>query len=516
MKTIFSIISFCLFYSCTEKKQLDTFSNSLEPIPTIDMVGQLALPDTIAPVVAPFEMPHFEAPSFRESTINIVERQAKESEMATNIIQSSIDELSKRGGGKVIIPKGNWKSGRISLKSNVNLHIAEGAVLNFSTDVKDYQPAVFNRVESIEVMSLGACIYANNQENIAITGKGKLIGPNSGEIKKRIYNKAIESLIDLSKPATERIHDGSKEDWILPPKFISPINCKNVLIEGVSLENTAFWNIVPTYCDHVIIRGVSVKSEGIPRGDGIDIESSKNVLIEYCTLSTGDDAFTMKSGRGGDGLKVNKPTENIVVRYCLARKGHGGVTCGSETAGTIRNLYVHDCVFDGTGVGIRFKTRRPRGGGGENLYYERIRMNLEATAIKWDMLGTRAYVGNLADRLPAREINELTPFYRNVSVSNIIIENSTFFMKVIGIPESPLTNLTIDNVNAKCSNLAIIHDADNVKISNTEIKTDNAILDILGGKNISFDNVLIKTNAKGFKMPNETIDTNNIQLMPLN
>ena len=132
------------------------------------------------------------------------------------------------------------------------------------------------------------------------------------------------------------------------------------------------------------------------------------------------------------------------------------------------------------------------------------------------MLGTRAYVGNLADRLPAREINELTPFYRNVSVSNIIIENSTFFMKVIGIPESPLTNLTIDNVNAKCSNLAIIHDADNVKISNTEIKTDNAILDILGGKNISFDNVLIKTNAKGFKMPNETIDTNNIQLMPLN
>ena len=201
----------------------------------------------------------------------------------------------------------------------------------------------------------------------------------------------------------------------------------------------------------MIIRGVSVKSEGIPRGDGIDIESSKNVLIEYCTLSTGDDAFTMKSGRGGDGLKVNKPTENIVVRYCLARKGHGGVTCGSETAGTIRNLYVHDCVFDGTGVGIRFKTRRPRGGGGENLYYERIRMNLEATAIKWDMLGTRAYVGNLADRLPAREINELTPFYRNISISNIIIENSTFFMKVIGIPESPLTNLTIDNVNAKCS-----------------------------------------------------------------
>ena len=248
MKIFTSIISFCLFFSCSEKKQSVSFSNDLDPIPTIDMVGQLALPDTIAPVVAPFDMPHFEASSFPESTINIVERHAKETELVTNIIQSSIDELSKQGGGKVIIPKGNWKSGRISLKSNVNLHIAEGAVLNFSTDVKDYQPAVFNRVESIEVMSLGACIYANNQENIAITGKGKLIGPNSGEIKKRIYNKAIESLIDLSKPATERIHDGSKEDWILPPKFISPINCKNVLIEESIVGKYRFLE----YCTHLL------------------------------------------------------------------------------------------------------------------------------------------------------------------------------------------------------------------------------------------------------------------------
>ena len=126
--------------------------------------------------------------------------------------------------------------------------------------------------------------------------------------------------------------------------FISPINCTNVYVEGVSLENTAFWNVVPIYCDHVIIRGINVNSVGVPRGDGIDIESTRNVLIEYSTLACGDDCFTMKAGRGLDGLRVNKPTENVVVRYCLAREGHGGITVGSETAAVIRNLYVHDCA----------------------------------------------------------------------------------------------------------------------------------------------------------------------------
>ncbi|WP_370478750.1 glycoside hydrolase family 28 protein [Tamlana flava] len=498
------ILALCL-YGCRQNIQIGPDFSQLETIPTKEQVGHLVLPDTIAKVSTPFNMPVFEKPKFPERQINISDEIETPSEMVTEVIQNSIDQLSSVGGGTVIIPKGDWKIGRIILKSNIDLHIEEGAVVHFSTDVKDYQPAVFNRVESIEMMSLGACIYANNQENIAITGKGKLIGPFGGEIKERAYMQPIESLVDLSKPAEERIHDGSQEDWIFPPKFISPINCKNVYIEGVSLENTAFWNIVPTYCDNVIIRGVYVNSYGIPRGDGIDVESSKNVLIEYCTLNTGDDCFTMKSGRGEDGLKVNKPTENVVVRYCLAQKGHGGITCGSETAGVIRNLYVHDCVFEGTVVGIRFKTRRPRGGGGEHLYYDRIRMNLEATCIKWDMLGTPAYVGELAERLPAREVNALTPFYRNISMSNLIIENGTHFLKVYGIPESPLTNLTIDNVNATCANLLIIHDAENVNIKNANIKTPDSIIELLGAKNISFNKVVFYLNKAALQKPDDVL-----------
>lgn len=507
---LFLAIIFLSIISCKKPVKTGVDYSKLTSIPTKSQVGHSVLPDTIAAISAPFNMPKFEKPIFPNRSINILDKNAQEGDLVTHIIQNAIDELNSLGGGKVIIPKGEWHTGRISLKSNVNLHFEDGAILRFSTDVKDYRPAVFTRVESMELMSLAACIYANNQENIAITGNGKLIGPYGGEIKERSYMTPIESLVNLTKPAEARIHDGSMEDWIFPPKFISPINCKKVYIEGVSLENTAFWNIVPVYCDNVIIRGVSVNSVGIPRGDGIDIESSKNVLIEYCTLSTGDDAFTMKSGRGEDGLNVNKTTENVVVRHCLALKGHGGITCGSETAGGIKNLYVHDCVFDGTGVGIRFKTRRPRGGGGENLYYNRIRMNLEATCIKWDMLGTRAYVGELADRLPKRAINPLTPYYRNITISNIIVENGTHFLKVIGIPESPLSNLTIDNVAANCSNLIFINDADNVLIKNTSIKTPDSVIEVLGGKNIRFDNLVLSTKKSALQMPNEAVDTKGI------
>ena len=373
-----------------------------EKIPVKSEVGTECLTNNIAPVKAPFAMPEFKIPQFPALSISIVEKGARQGEMATNIIQATIDAVSSKGGGKVVIPAGNWLTGRISLKSNVNLCIEEGAELHFSGEVEDYRPAVFTRNEGVEVMSLGALIYANGQENIALTGKGKLVGPPKDcSVRKQVmHSSVIEEFIDAKTPVEQRIYEGYGEGPIFLPMFISPINCKNVYIEGVTLENTAFWNIVPVYCDGVIIRGVTVNSYGIPRGDGIDVESSRNVLIEYCTLTCGDDCFTIKAGRGEDGIRVNKPTENVVVRYCLAKQGHGGITCGSETAGMIRNLYVHDCVFDDTNIGIRFKTRRPRGGGGENLYFERIRMNLRGSALSVDMLGASMYVGELASRLP--------------------------------------------------------------------------------------------------------------------
>lgn len=468
-------------------------------IPKAADVGAANLPDTIARVRAPFPMPEFRKPVFPALTISIIDKGARQGAMVTKAIQAAIDEAARKKGGTVIVPPGVWKTGRISLKSNVNLHLSEGAELHFSAEIEDYLPAVFTRNEGVELMSLGALIYANGQENIALTGKGKLVGPPDGPLRKRYMNvDVIEKVVPADKPIHERVYEGKDGGFIFPPMFISPINCKKVYIEGITLENTPFWNVVPVYCDHVIIRGITVRSVGIPRGDGIDIESSRNVLIEYCTLSCGDDCFTIKAGRGDDGIRVNKPTENVVIRHCLAREGHGGITCGSETAGMIRNVYVHDCVFDDTDTGLRFKTRRSRAGGGDNLTYERIRMILRGDAVKFDMLGSRQYVGELAERLPARPVDKLTPAYRNITARFIIVEKARTFIDITGIPESPASNLLIENalVNAKTAFKA--SDAEGITIRAASITVTDTLMRALDVRNVLFQKVYF--NIPGRKL----------------
>ena len=471
-------------------------------IPDREQVGALNMPDTIAPVTAPFEMPVFTRPVFNDLSVSIVDYGAQPGMMITSIIQKAIDEVSAKGGGTVVIPAGVWNTGRIELKSHVNLNLAEGAELHFSGDIKDYQPAVFTRNEGVEVYSLGALIYANGQEHIALTGKGKLVGPDRQcEIqKRRMRGGVVEEYIKVETPVEERLYDGNKGTPVFLPMFVSPINCTNVLVEGITLENTPFWNIVPVYCDGVIIRGITVHSIGIPRGDGIDIESSRNVLIEYSTLSCGDDCFTMKAGRCEDGMRVNKPSENIVVRYCLAEKGHGGITCGSETAGMIRNLYVHDCVFDGTGTGLRFKTRRNRGGGGENLIYERIRMRLSGQPFVWDMLGSKTFVGDLAIRHPARELTPLTPSYKNIIARDIIVEECPQLIKAVGIPETPIENVLIENVTAHCKNLIRLQDVDGFTLRNMTIYSRDSLITIDDSRNVLFDRVK-------FEVPGGKVET---------
>ena len=462
-----------------------------QEVPTRNEVGASRLPDTIAPIVAPFNMPQLVPPMFPDRTVSITAKGAKQGKLSTSAIQKAIDELSRKGGGTVVVPAWKWFAGRITLKSNINLRLDENAELHFSGEIKDYLPVVFTRNEGIEMYSLGALIYANGAENIAITGKGKLIGPgNKCEIfREHRLETSIEYFVPDTIPTEKRIYDGKDGRIIFLPMFFAPVHSSNILVEGVTFENSIFWNIVPQYCENIIIRGVTVNSAGHARTDGIDIESSRNALIEYCTLNCGDDCFTIKSGRGEDGLRANRPSENIVVRYSWAQKGAGSVTCGSETAGMIRNVYVHDCVFDGTHNGILFKTRRPRGGGGENLYYERIRLNIPGPAIKWDMLGSKRWVGDLADRVPAQPFNELTPIYRDIIFRNIVVENCRQLIDLIGIPESPVTGVLINRMDAKCDKLVKLQDTDGFVITNSTIRSSCDSVSITDGRNIMFVNV---------------------------
>ena len=406
------------------------------------------MPEEIAPIQAPFDMPQLQRPAFPARTLSITKTGAKQKKLSTAAIQKAIDQLAKKGGGTVIVPAGSWLTGRIELKSNINLRLEEGAELNFSGDIKDYLPCVPTRNEGVDVISMGAMVYANGAENIALTGKGKLIAPaRDCQMMKQAMGGVKEELQKL--PLEQRVFDGSNGGQVCLPQFFGPINCKNILVEGVTFMKSIFWNIVPVYCENIIIRGVEVWSHGMGRTDGIDIDSSVNALIEYTTLDCGDDCFTLKSGRGMDGKLKNRPTENVVVRHCTVKRGVGGMTIGSETAAVVRNVYMHDCVMENPRSGFYFKTRRPRGGGGENMWFERIHIvNTPGSAISWDMLGSAMYVGKMAQRHPTPAVNELTPFYRNMHFKDIRVDNCKTLIKATGLPESPIEDVTFENIQS--------------------------------------------------------------------
>lgn len=481
---IFLCMIFTLSNVVTSMAQDDNISSLSE-------VGAEMLPSTIAPYQRnPFNIPLLKYPVFPDYSVNIEERGAVKSEPVTELVNQLIAEISNRGGGKLIIPEGKWKSGRIILKSNVNLYLDEGAEIEFSGNAEDYLPSVFTAHEGIEIMGAGAFIYACGEDNIAVTGKGHIYGPQMDVPVRKNSNSIAWLEKEFPAEVDKRIFDGMEGRRFFAPKVISPINCRNVLIEGITIGRCLFWNVNPIYCENVIIRGITVNSVGIPSGDGIDITSCKNVLIEYCTMNCGDDCYALKGGRDKDGLRIGKPTENAIIRYCIAKAGHGGVTIGSETAGGIKNIYAYGCVFDGTQIGIRFKTRRPRAGVSENLFYENFRMINVRDAFVWDLLGTPQFMGDLAKRLPLRPITELTPEVKNIHIRSFIIESAKRLIVANGIPEQPFSNVEIESGSIYCKKLIpAMNDFKGFTMRDLSITSDDNVINLLDGRDLLLDNI---------------------------
>lgn len=395
-----------------------------------------------------------QAPEFPVRELSIAKTGAKQGRLATAAIQKAIDKVAAQGGGTVIVPAGEWLSGRLMLKSNVNLHISEGATLEFSGEAKDYLPPVDSRYEGADVKSLGAMIYANGQENIAVTGKGHLKAPaRDSEITKNIdtgLTVSAEKSIESGEARTATV------EKIYMPTFIGPVNCKRILVEDVTLDGSIFWNIAPVYCENIIIRGVTVNSHGHPRTDGVDIDSSVNALIENTTLDCGDDCFTLKAGRGEEAVKLGRPTENVVIRNCRVKRGVGGITVGTETAGFIRNVYAENVVMEQPRMPLYFKTRRPRGGGAENIWIRNVKVTeANGPAIQIDMLGNPAWMGDLAKRLPAQPVNSVTPAFRNIHVDNLEVGSCRILINAKGLPEMPVENMTVTNVKSANKNMKL-------------------------------------------------------------
>jgi polygalacturonase len=317
-------------------------------------------------------------------------------EDATAAIRRAIDACSAAGGGRVVVPAGRFLTGPIHLKSRVNLHLAAGATLLFHRDPNAYLPAVFTRWEGMECMNYSPFIYAFNQRDIAITGAGTLDGQSGpeawwpwkgrreygwkqGQPHQEAARARLMKMADEDVPVEKRVFgDGD----FLRPQFIQPYRCQNVLIEGVTIVNSPMWEINPVLCRNVTVRNVTVATHG-PNNDGCNPECSTDVLIEGCEFDTGDDCIAIKSGRNRDGRRVNVPSENIVIRKCRMKDGHGGVTIGSEVSGGVRNVFAEECQMDSPNLerALRFKTNAVRGGVIENVCMRKVTIGQVSGAV---------------------------------------------------------------------------------------------------------------------------------------
>jgi polygalacturonase len=426
--------------------------------------------EPIQPIVAPFSMPKLERPRFPPEVVDVRSFGAVSDGVSKNTeaFRLAIAALIEKGGGTLHVPAGRWVTGPIHLASNVHLHVSEGAELSFSQDFADYLPVVFSRWEGLELMNYSPLVYAKDCENVAITGKGKLDGRGQAWWPwKQTQKKAAKRLYDLASagtPPEQRVF-GTEGD--LRPSFIQTVGCKNVLVEGITITSGPMWTIHPVYSENVIVRRVSVITNG-PNNDGLNPDSSKNVLVEDSFFSTGDDCVVVKSGLNEDGWRVGRPSENIVVRRLRGERGHGGVVIGSEMSGGVRNVFVDDCEFAGTDRGLRIKSMRGRGGVVENVYYQNVR-HLDLRQL--DVEVTTFYASSTLVPLTERP-----PLIRGVHVKNVTGNGGKTALEIVGLPEQPIRGVTFEDVSFASEAGVRIVDAEDVRFTNATItpKTGSA------------------------------------------
>jgi len=369
----------------------------------------------------------------------------------TQAFKKAIETCSKNGGGRVVVPKGTFLTGAIYLKSNVNLHLADGATILFSTDAKDY-PIVFTRWEGMECMNYSALIYAYGEKNIAVTGNGTLDGNSDNEHwwnwngsktygwkegmpKQTPARNALHEMMHKQVDPRKRVFG---DGHYLRPNMFQPYNCKNILVSGVKMINSPMWFMNPVLSENITIEKVRVAAHG-PNTDGCDPESCKNVLIKDCFFDTGDDCIAIKSGRDEDGRRIGKPAENHIIEGCEMKDGHGGVVIGSEISGGARNIYAINCIMDSPNLErvLRLKTSSSRGGIIENIFMKDIKVGAYRDA---------AITCNMFYENPGNYM----PTIRNVWVENLDVSNGgNYGVYVRAYKVSPVQNLKLINCDIR-------------------------------------------------------------------
>ena len=473
----------------------------------------------------PFDMPKVEQPVFPayEASITDFGAQSDGITLNTEAINKAIKAVNEKGGGKVIIPEGLWLTGPIELLSNVNLYTEKNALVIFTDDFNAY-PIISTSFEGLNTRRCQSPISARNAENIAITGHGVFDGSGDSwrPVKKgKMTSSQWDSLVKTGGVVKDDVWyptEGSlkgamackdfnnpegietDEEWNeirpwLRPVLLNIVKSKKVLLEGVTFKNSPSWCLHPLSCEHITIRNVKVFNPWYSQnGDALDLESCKNALIVNNVFDAGDDAICIKSGKDEDGRKRGEPCQNVIVKNNTVLHGHGGFVVGSEMSGGVKNIYVADCTFLGTDVGLRFKSTRGRGGVVEGIYIDNIHMiDIPHEPLLFDLFYGGKAAGeeteaDLQNRMKANipAVTEETPAFRDIHISNVICKGSGRAMFFNGLPEMPIEGVSVKNVViSQAKSGIVISQAKNVTLENIRIETKGDVLQIKNAENVT-------------------------------
>jgi polygalacturonase len=393
--------------------------------------------------------------------------------MCTEAIHKAIEMAASGGGGTVYFPSGTYLTGPIHLQSHITLYLDAGATIKFSTNFDDYLPMVPSRWEGITVTNFSPLIYAYQAKDIAIVGRGTLDGQgqvwwdflhNLRANKELPRSKWQEEFARLNKDRIAEMNYGPLNVGYLRPPFIQPYECTNVLVEGVTIRNSPFWNVSPVFCKDVNVRGVSIISpSNSPNTDGINPDSCRNVHISDCLIDVGDDCITIKSGRDADGRRIGKPAENYTIVNCTLLHGHG-LSIGSEMSGGVKNIAIDNCVFDGTDRGIRIKSTRGRGGVVEDVRISNLVMrNIRDEAIVLTTFYTKS---------APEPVSERTPIFRNIHISGITGVGKVA-CEVTGLAEMPIENVTFSDIQITSKTGFAIKDAKGIELHHVTVNPES-------------------------------------------
>lgn len=460
---------------------------------------------------ADFKMPKVQLPKIAKKQFSVITYGADPTgiKLSTEAFQNAIDAANAAGGGTVMIPSGIYTTGPIELKSNVCLYADYGALVSFSDDFTLY-PVLDASFEGLDTKRCQSPISARNAENIAIMGHGTFDGNGyswrplkKSKVTGSQWNAKIRTGVvdekknmwwpdeaamrasylceDQNVPVLPK--DATQEDWeairsFLRPVMLNLIGCKNILLEGVCFENSPAWNLHPFMCENLVLSNLEVRNPWYSQnGDGVDVESCKNVIIENCKFDVGDDAICMKSGKNEDGRRRGIPTENVIVKNCIVYHGHGGFVVGSEMSGGVKNVTVEDCTFIGTDVGLRFKSTRGRGGVVENIWVRGINMtNIPNDGITFDLFyGGKGAGEETAEEIAARvnasipPVDETTPAFMNIVIEDITCKGAQRAIYFNGLPERKIENVTLKNINMNATEGAVFNQTNGLNVEELHI-----------------------------------------------